>query len=227
MAALLALVLAARRQEPVLLADADPDGGPLPWRFGFANLPTLTALAPRLLNARGGDLRTMDRLLPRIPAGPWLLPGGAPVQPQLCRDVTRSLSRLFAVCVTDCAGGVASPATAAVLDEAHAVVVTSAANPSAVRDTRSGLARLAATRGPSVLARTVVALNTITPDGLAALRVDAVTAAFAGMGVPVVTLPHDRHLAAGAVVTASWVGERTMVEATRLAGSALARARQL
>ncbi|KOX13550.1 hypothetical protein ADK67_44095 [Saccharothrix sp. NRRL B-16348] len=226
-AAVLALVFAARRRDPVLLADADPEGSVLSWRLGLVNLPSLASLAPRLLDAWGSGLLGLDQLLPRLRSGPWVLPGGAPEQSLLCRDVTRSLSRLFAVCVIDSAGTVASPATAAVLDEAHGIVVASAAVPGAVRETHAGLVRLAATRGHVVLSRVVVVLNAISPDGLAALRMDTVRAAFDGLGVPLVVLPYDRHLAAGALVDPSRVGERTTVEATRLAGYALARARQL
>ena len=45
------------------------------------------------------------------------------------------------------------------------------------------------------------------------------------MGVPVVTLPYDRRLAGGAAASPqSRIGEATLVEATRAAAMALARA---
>ena len=85
-------------------------------------------------------------------------------------------------------------------------------------------ARIAAVRGPAGLGRTVVALNVINPAGLAALRTDTTKNAFSALGVPVVTVPHDRHLAAGVPIVPSRVGEAALLEATRLAGAALLRA---
>jgi hypothetical protein len=109
-AALLGSVFAARRHDAVLAADADPDGGSLGWRLGFGGGPTLDLVAPQLLV--GG---AAARHLPHTRTGLWYLPGGS-ARPGLARDVTRALTRSFAVCITDCAG-TGAPATAAVLAE--------------------------------------------------------------------------------------------------------------
>jgi len=226
-AALLASVYAARRADAVLAADADPDGGSLAWRLGLAGTGTLATLAPRLLAARGGDLRGLEQFLPRTGTGLWVLPGGAPEQPRLARDVTRALSRLFAVCVIDCGRGMDSPATVEVLSEAHAVVVVTPATPDGVRTTFVALDRVARTDRAASLRRVVVALTRLNTEGRVALRDGVAHQAFTRYGVPLVTLPYDRHLAAASIITPSRVGEATLVEATRLAGQALARARQL
>lgn len=225
-AVLLGAVCVARRADPVLVADADPDGGSLPWRLGLPQYASLSTLAPKLLAARSGELRGLEQLLPRTLEGLWVLPGGALEQPRLARDVTRSLSRLFAVCVTDCGLGVDSPSTVEVLSEAHAVVVVAPATPDGVRTTWDALARVGERR-PESLSRVVVAVNTVSREGRAALRETAAQEAFRRFDVPVVILPYDRHLAGGAPITGSRIGEDTLVEATRLAGHALARARQL
>lgn len=225
-AALLGSVYAARRAEPVLAADADPDGGSLPWRLGLTQHPTLAQLAPQLLAARGGDLHGLDQLLTRTGTGLWVLPGGTAGRPGLARDVTRALSRLFAVCVTDCGGGMDAPATVEVLGEAHAVVVVCPATPDGVRSTYGALARVGAGQ-PAALTRVVVALNTTSADGRAALRERTALDAFHRLDVPVVVLPYDRHVAGGAPIVPSRIGEATLVETTRLAAHALARARQL
>lgn len=226
-AALLASVYAARRGDAVLATDADPDGGSLAWRLGLAGAGTLAGLGPRLLAARGGDLRGLAQFLPRTGTGLWVLPGGAPEQPRLARDVTRALSRLFAVCVIDCGRGMDSPAAVEVLSEAHAVVVVTPATPDGVRTTCAAFDRVAGTNRAASLRRVVVALTRLNTEGRVALREGAAHQAFARYDVPLVTLPYDRHLAAAATIMPSRIGEALLVETTRLAGQALARARQL
>lgn len=225
--AVLASVYAARRSDPVLAADADPDCGSLGWRLGLAGGLTLAELAPQLLAARAGDLRELERLLPRTDNGLWVLPGGAQARPHAARDVTRALSRLFPVCVTDCGRGIDAPATVDVLSEAHAVVIVGPATPDGVRSTCDALDRVAGADRAASLERVVVVLNALSHDGRAALREDAAREALGRYQVPVVMLPHDRHLAAGAAIDPGRIGEETVVEATRLAGEVLARARQL
>lgn len=226
-AALLASVYAARRADAVLVSDADPDGGSLPWRLGVPGHATLAGLAPRLLAARGGDLSGLKQLLPRTETGLWVLPGGAPGQPWLARDVTRALSRLFAVCVTDGGRGIDSPVTMQVLAEAHAVVVVAPATPEGVRATYDALALVANSERAASLSRLVVALSRLNSEGRTALRESAAHEAFGRLGIPVVLVPYDRHLAAAAPITPGRIGEPTLVEATRLAGHALGRARDL
>jgi MinD-like ATPase involved in chromosome partitioning or flagellar assembly len=70
-------------------------------------------------------------------------------------------------------------------------------------------------------------MNTTSPEGRSALNARAVREALERYDVPVVTVPHDRHLAAAAPVSTDRLAEATMVEVTRLAGHLLARARQL
>jgi MinD-like ATPase involved in chromosome partitioning or flagellar assembly len=226
-AALLASVYAARRADAVLVADADPDGGSLAWRLGVPGHATLAGLAPRLLAARGGDLSGLEQLLPRTETGLWVLPGGAPGQPRLARDVTRALSRLFAVCVTDGGRGMDSPVTMQVLSEAHAVVVVAPATPEGVRATYDALAQVANSDHRASLSRLVVALSRLNSEGRTALRESAAHEAFGRFGIPVVMVPYDRHLAAAAPIMPGRIGELTLVETTRLAGHALGRARDL
>jgi MinD-like ATPase involved in chromosome partitioning or flagellar assembly len=227
--AVLASIFAARRADPVLAADADPDGGSLAWRLGVpvGQGVTLSALAPSLLTARGGMVGDLGQLLPRTATGLWVLPGGAPRQPELCRDVTRALSRLFGVCVTDCGQGVDSPAAAAVLSEAHAIVLVAPATADGVRSTCALLARYAGPVPGQRLGRVVVALNTQSPAARHGLKESEARKVIEWFGVPVVRLPYDRHLAAGGPITPAAIGEDTLVAAVRLAGLTLARAQPL
>jgi MinD-like ATPase involved in chromosome partitioning or flagellar assembly len=207
-------VFAARRQDHVLAADADPDHGSLAWRLGLPEREPLAALAPRLLAARG--IGELDPLLAGTPVGVRMLPGaGAP--PAMTRDVTRALSRFFAICVTDCGRGLDAPGTTEVLGEAHSAVLVAPATPDGVRSTRAGLARIP----PGLLPRVAVVLNTADRGGRAALDLGAARSALAGTGAPVVVLPYDRHLAAGTPIVPKRLAEATTVEATRLAGYAL------
>ncbi|WP_436657237.1 hypothetical protein [Micromonospora sp. URMC 103] len=225
-AALLASVFAARRADAVLAADADPYEGSLTWRLGAPSQPSLERLAPELIAARGGDLRALESLLPRTGTGLWLLPSGA-ANPDLCTEVTRALSRLFAVAVTDCRSTLESRETAAAAADAHTVVLCTAATPDGVRATYRTLRRIIDTGYAAWLSRVVVVLSAGSRDGRAALSNDATRSLIEQTGVPVVTLPYDRHLAGGALITPSRIGEKTLVEATRAAAIILARARRL
>ena len=222
--ALLGSVFAARRPDPILAVDADPDAGSLAWRLGADSSLTLAGLPPGLHTASGGDLGGVANLLPRTSAGLWVAPGGSG-NPTLARDITRALSRLFGVAVLDCGTGMNAPATSAVLSDAHAVVVAVPATPDGVRTTAAILDGVAASSGD--LSRVVIALNATDPSGLSALKRSAAESAFARYHVPVVAVPHDRHVASGAVISPSKIGEPTLVAASCLAAWSLGRAQQL
>ncbi|MET8278699.1 hypothetical protein [Micromonospora sp. NPDC005174] len=225
-AALLATVFAARRADPVLAADADPYEGSLTWRLGVPSDPSLQQLAPGLLAARGSDLRALEPLLPRTGTGLWVLPGGT-TNPNLCTAVTRALSRLFAVTVTDCPPGLEARTPAGVMADAHAVVLVAAATPDGVRGTYQALRRIVDDGYGTWLERVVVVLGAGNPHGRSTLIHGAARELIGQTGVPVVVLPYDRHLAAGALITPSRIGEATLVEVTRAAALALTRARQM
>ncbi|GAB2679877.1 hypothetical protein GCM10027271_46420 [Saccharopolyspora gloriosae] len=221
-AALVGSVFAARRAEPVLAVDAEPEFGSLPWRLGIESAMTLPGAAPALMTASGQNLTSLEQLLPRTTGGLWVVPGGSGQRPQLVRDLTRALSRLFAVSVLDCTTGMAAPANNAVLADAHAVIVVVPATPDGVRTTADALARLA----PGALQHVVIALNSLHPHGRDALRNAPARAAFERLGLPVVSLPHDRHVASGAPINPGRIAEPTLTEASRLAAWVLHRARQ-
>jgi MinD-like ATPase involved in chromosome partitioning or flagellar assembly len=140
--------------------------------------------------------------------------------------VTRALSRLFAVAVTDCPPGLESRTTGAAVADAHSVVLVAAATPDGVRATCLALNRVVTTGYASWLRRVVVVLSAGSPHGRAALRAGVARDLIDRLGVPVVILPYDRHLAGGALITPSRIAEATLVEATRAAAHALNRARQ-
>ncbi len=220
LAAVLASVYAARRQDPVLAADADPDRGSLPWRLGVDPRLPLPRLAPLLRTAGQGDLGSLAQVLPRTGPGVWVLPGETPGQPRQVRNVTRALSRLFAVCVTDC-GLLSAPSISDVLAVAHTVVVVVPATPDGVHSTYRALTEASARHGVP-MSRIVVVLNAVSRHGIGALRARDALDAFRRLGPRVVAVPHDRHLAAGAPIDFARIGGATLREVTRLAGHALA-----
>ncbi len=208
--ALLGSVFAARRADHVLVADAGPEHGSLAWRLGVPVPADPAALGPRLFAARNATVAHVDAVLPRTPAGLRVLPAGAGPT----GEITGALSRFFAITVLDCGPGVAQAGRFGV----HAAVVVAPATPDGLRSTCAVIERLPA--GPR--AASVVALTTTDRAGREAL--DGADTALAGYGVPVVWLPYDRHLAAGAPIDPARLAAATTVAATRLAGLALRRA---
>ena len=222
-AALLGSVFATRRTEPVLALDAEPESGSLAWRLGVDTAMTLPGLAPALRTASGQSLGSIERLLPRTSRGLWVAPGSSGAQHQLARDVTRALSRLFAVAVLDCGTGLNAPATSAVLSDAHSVVVVTPATPDGVRTTADALARI----GPGPLQHVVVALNAADQQGVATLKRGPAEALFSRLGLPVVVLPYDRHVASGGTIDPGRLAEPTITAGSRLAAWSLRRSRTL
>jgi len=226
--ALLGSVLAERRSDPVLALDATEQAGSLAWRLAtradqpippMAELaPALRAVADRRVTALD---QVLDQVLPRTPRGLWVLPGRSGDQPHLAAELARTLSRLFAVSVLDCGSVTAAPGSGAVLADSHAVVVVVPATPDGVRSTLEALRRAPAGSSGQV----VVALNHGGTSGNA-LAVSTAESAFTRHGIPVETLPHDRHLAGGTPIDLDKVARPALSAARRLAARTLAQVPQ-
>lgn len=223
-AALLGRVYARRRADRVLTLDADPEAGSLSWRLGLQAGHSVTVLAKAV---QAGKVKTMADLQPLLAGagdGLWCAP--APVHPEAAvatvataRDVSRALSRYFGVSVLDCGHGLTIPTP--VLLEAHCIVMAAPATIDGLRSTRAALDR----RGLD-LERVVVVLTSLN-DRTEGVDLRQATRAMEVLGVPVVRLGYDRHLAAGGVLDVARLGEPTVLSATRLAAWALRRARPL
>ena len=219
-AALLGTVLAARRHDPVLAVDADPEEGSLAWRLGVAGegAPAGEELAPYLLGAQVRDLDDVDAILPVTPGGLRVLPPFRRGGPAATGTgvVVGALARYFGVTVLDVPYG--APATDPPLPPAHATVLTAAAT---VDGVRRMLAALDRTRSDAdELATTVAVLVSRNPatEGLDVRRALRMVRA---QGVLAHHLPYDRHLAAGSGVSPRQIAQSSLVVATRLAGAAL------
>lgn len=227
LAALLAGVYAARRSDPVLVVDADPELGALAFRLGIGEgAGALRQRAPAAGAPRPAGFAELSKILPRTPGGLWVMPAAA-VRASTTGDVAltlaETLSRFFGVTVLDRGSDVSGRgAPAAALDRAHSAVLTAAATPDGVRALRSALDSAADT-DPNLARRLVVVLVSRTPVG-EALDVTAALKTVAGTGAAAYYLPYDRHLAAGARIDPNRIAEATLLTVTRIAGAAVTRA---
>jgi hypothetical protein len=221
-ALLAASVLAGRRDDAVLVANADPDNlGSLLWRSALGDDPMGSDVAEQLRKGHVTSRQHLEKLLPRTPQGLWVLsdpgfdatagdghPTGAPLA------MGSALGRFFGVTILDC--GMTANAE---LDAAHARVLVAGATVDGARAMHLLLEDFAQD-ADSTLRRSVVAFvsRTSTTEGL---NLRAAVKLLSGHGSPVVHIPYDRHLATGAPIDLLRVGEPTLVAAMQLAHVAL------
>ena len=221
-ATLVATTLAGSRQDRVLAVDAAPDLGSLALRAG--------APSPRPAAAFGRDARPargfgeVEPHLGRGDSGLWLLTGtdgaGDRLDLPAYQSAVASLSRFFAVLVTDCGPDPAGELNLGILRDAHALALVTPATVDGVVSAHQALDWLRTTPAADLVQRTVVVLSTQTPhtEGVD-LKRGART--LASQGVRVARLPYDRHLAAGARIHPDLLGQRTRSAAIGLAGDLL------
>ncbi|MBM9505256.1 hypothetical protein [Actinacidiphila acididurans] len=222
-AALLGLMYAHYRPDPVLSVEADAALGTLPARLGAdtvrwtcADLAHVVTPTMQFMDITGYLLHTRS--------GGWLLPGsqgqvGARLDIPAYRKVTTALRRWFGVTVVDCESLPGELARTAI-DTAQARVLVAPATVEGVNSTRTVLDWMAGV--PHMLQGTVVVLNAAAPHP--AIDVTAATHYLAHSGVTVLTVPHDRHLAAGGPVRMPLLARATRESAGHLAATLLTRA---
>ncbi|CAM5512207.1 nucleotide-binding protein [Streptomyces abikoensis] len=224
--ALLARAFMHYRHDQVLALDADAALGTLPVRLGTEEVRWSCSDVARLLTP-SMTLADVTEYLVRVPgaAGGWLLPAsqgrvGAPLDLRTYRKVTLALRRYFAVTVADCESLPGEVARTA-MDTAHARVVVAPLTAEGVGGTRIVLEWLGRLPHPA-LSTTVVALTAVSPD--MPLDAKAAVSHLKEAGVPVVSLPYDRHLAGGGPIRTDLLGRATRRAATRLAADVMERA---
>lgn len=223
--ALVGSALARHRGDRVLVLDGDPDLGSVSARLGVEQ-----ALSLRALFGGGGQPRSFEELSPylrRASAGLWVLSGRreagapAPIDASSFGLAQPVLSRFFAVSVVDCATGLYSELSTAVLARVHALLLVAPATADGVWSAREALDQLAATFYRPLLERCVLALISHSADGAVDLRTAMRTLSL--YGVQVVRMPYDRHLAAGAAIDLRRVGNGVQEFTLRAAAEALLR----
>ncbi|UGY93027.1 hypothetical protein [Streptomyces gobiensis] len=223
-AALLSLTYAHYRSDPVLTVEADPALGPLPLRLGAAEVRWSCADLARIIDP-SMQITDITGYLVRLSSGGWLLPGsqgavGAQLDVDIYRIVMTSLRRYFGTTIVDCETLPAELARTA-LTTTQARVLVTPATVEGLAATRSVLDWVGGVHR-SLLPTTVVALTHTSPD----MAVDERRAAeHLGVGgARVVSLPYDRHLAAGGQIQSALLGQATREAAAQLAAEAMDRA---
>ena len=220
---LLASTLARSRTDPVLLFDADTTFGSLALRTGVP----LAASAHEL--AVAGDPGRFDVLsgaLSRSRDGAWVLPSGrdpeqsAALSEQVYVGAMNAVFRHFAVMVTDCGAGLATPLMRRVVSGCHSLVLATSPSVDGLLASHNVL-RWLRTSGFAALAdRSIVALTNV-PAGGGAVDLAEARNRFAGLAGTVLTVPSDPHLATGSQLELDALAPATRAAAVRLAASAL------
>jgi MinD-like ATPase involved in chromosome partitioning or flagellar assembly len=228
-ATLLARVFSRRRADRVLAVDADAGIGSLSWRLDAPTGHAVTVLARHLRAGTVHGITEIEPLLGVAGHGLWSVPAplfpGTPADTvTAASDVAKALSRHFGMTVLDCGQGLTVPAP--LLAEAHAVVVVAPATIDGVRSTRTALDRLHAAPGVVDLDRVVIVLSSLN-NRSEGVNLTRARRAMDVLGVPVVHLGFDRHLASGGAVDVRMLAEPTVMSATRVAALALKLARPL
>ena len=220
---LLAATLARARQDPVLLFDADTTFGSLALRSGVPPAASVHEVAA------AGDPGRFDVLagsLGRSPDGVWVLPSGRDPEQSAALDertyvaAMNAVYRHFAVMVTDCGAGLATPLMRRVVSGCHTVVLATSPSIDGLLATHNVLRWLDG-RGARGLARhSIVALADVPATG-AVVDLAEARRRFTGLVGDVVTVPSDRQLALGGPVQLDTLEPRTRAAAVRLAAGVL------
>ncbi|RKS71127.1 MinD-like ATPase involved in chromosome partitioning or flagellar assembly [Actinomadura pelletieri DSM 43383] len=222
-AALLATELARHRSDRVLAMDADAELGSLPLRLGVqseASLFDLVAQRPRTFEEAARYLRqTRDGL--------WVLAAtrGGRITGEITFETYQAafstVSRYVSTAVTDCSAGVLTELHRGILGQSHGVVLVTPGTVDGALSARSALEWFSQGARRGLLPRTVIAIVSHAPQVGADL--ERATEMLTAWGTPVVQVPYDRHLATGAAVDMSRLGDATRKAAGRIAYEAFAR----
>ena len=203
------LTLAELRPDPPCAIDANPDAGDLVERalgdgaYESERQHSITAL-----------LRDCDKVSSRAELGAYLHQAGGlhllagEQDPELSdsltadeyRRVHRLVSRYFGVTLTDCGTGVTHPAMQGILQDADSIVVVAGYAVSGAKRARDTLNWLAA-HGYERLARSAVVVVT-DKDGVSGrVDKDTIEDTLAGLCKALITVPHDKSMADGDLVS--------------------------
>ncbi len=219
---LLASTIARSRQDPVLLFDTDTTFGSLALRTGVP----LQASAHELAAAGDpGRFEVLAGALARSADGAWVMPSGRDPEQSaaLTEDVyvqaMNAVFRHFAVMVTDCGAGLATPLMRRVVSGCHSLVLATTPSVDGMLAAHNVL-RWLRTSGFEALADRSIVTVTNVPAGGAAIDLAEARARFAGLAGDFLSVPADRHLATGSQLRLELLDHRTRAAAVRLAASA-------
>ncbi|QXJ23963.1 hypothetical protein AGRA3207_005197 [Actinomadura graeca] len=197
MAALVATELARHRADRVLAADADAELGSLPLRLGVR--PDLS-----LFELAGQNPRSFEeaaRFLSRTADGLFVLSstrGGRIAGEFTLETFQQALSlvgRYVTATVVDCGAGILTELNRGVIATSHGLVLVTPGTVDGALSARGALEWFAGNDQQELLGRTVIAMVSHAPQVGADLeRAHQMLTAW---GLPVVSVPYDRHLATG------------------------------
>ncbi|WP_157430006.1 MinD/ParA family ATP-binding protein [Actinomadura oligospora] len=215
--ALVADVIREHRSDRVAAVDADPGLGSLAPRLGVRPTRSLRDLAA----ARPSSFEETASCLTQTPSGLWVLAAsshgsvGADLDFDTFHTGLGRLGRYFSTTVIDCGAGLVSPLHRDILTSAHAQIFVAPATGDGTLSARAAIDWFARNGHADLLPRTLIVLVSHTPapdtDLARAQRL------LSGGGQSVVTVPFDRHLAAGASIDSGLLSASTREATTRIA----------
>ncbi|GHE08534.1 MinD/ParA family ATP-binding protein [Klenkia taihuensis] len=220
---LLASTIARSRPDPVLLFDTDTTFGSLALRTGVPLQASVQELA-----AAGdpGRFEILAGALARSADGAWVLPSGrdpeqsAQLTEELYVQAMNAVYRHFAVMVTDCGAGLATPLMRRVVSGCHSLVLATSPSVDGMLAAHNVLRWLRASGFAPLADRSIVAVTNVPARG-AAVDVAEARNRFAGQAGDFLTVPSDAHLATGSQLRLEMLDGGTRAAAVRLAASAL------
>ncbi|MEU5876591.1 hypothetical protein [Spirillospora sp. NPDC047279] len=224
MAAMLSTELARHRTDRVLAMDADAELGSLPLRLGVRSELSLFDLA-------GQQPRTFEeasRYLTRTNDGLWVLSStrGGRIAGEFNLETFQSalstLARYISTAVIDCGAGILTELHRGILSTTHGLVLVTPGTVDGALSARGALEWFANSGQQALMSRTVIAMVMHAPQVGADL--DRATQMLGAWGLPVVQVPFDRHVAAGAALDLSRIGESTRMAVDRVAYEVFGRA---
>jgi MinD-like ATPase involved in chromosome partitioning or flagellar assembly len=146
---------------------------------------------------------------------------GDELEYQVFRTGAGRLSRYISVSIIDCGAGLFTDLHRGILAAAHAQVFVVPATADGALSARAAFDWLGRTDLSPLLSRTVVALVSQTPTP--GTDLEQARRMLAADGLPLINVPYDRHLAAGAAISLDRLGTATHTAATRIAAEAFTR----
>ncbi|MBE1533371.1 MinD/ParA family ATP-binding protein [Actinomadura algeriensis] len=223
MAALFATELARHRGDRVLAADADAELGSLPLRLGVHSQLSLFDLA-------GQNPQTFEeaaRFLTRTQEGLYVLSStrsgriAGEFSLETFQNALSKVSRYVSATVVDCGAGILTEVNRGMIATSHALVLVTPGTVDGALSARGALEWFAENNQQHVLPRTVIAMVSHAPQVGADLhRAHEMLTAW---GLPVVSVPYDRHLATGSSLDLGKVSGAARTAITHIVREAFSR----
>jgi MinD-like ATPase involved in chromosome partitioning or flagellar assembly len=218
--ALMGMALADIREDRVLAIDANPDRGTLSERVPRGTTKTVRDLVNKASSITGfsvfSDYVSRDKTRLDVLASdpdPMVSEAFNEGDYNVVADIS---ARYYSVCLTDCGTGIVHSVMRAILQRADSLVIVSGGSVDEAKLASETLTWLEANGYGDLVKDSVVALNTGT-YGTQLIKLDEIVSHFTSRVRAVVTIPYDKHLAAGAEIDFDQLHPATRLAARELA----------